>query len=225
MTISQRTPELTNRSISNCAASMSIFSEGPTKGYTRLFLIVTWATLFTAYGGVFLSRLQKWDPLHCYQTSAIALPASRHPYIDTIYVAMTLTFIILSFCYAVFLSLVLQSKRIKKFQRQRHIDLFSMPSSLLRRHGDSLIGVSVTQLQYSILSIAMLQCPLHIYSIFALRASNERYLEDGAEEREWGFGQIAAIVLLGGNLLQVVDGVASMLCFHAEILTQANRCV
>lgn len=53
----------------------------------------------------------------------------------------------------------------------------------------------------------MLQCPLHIYSIFALRAANEQLLEGGTTEKEWGFGQIAAVVLLGGNILQIVDGV------------------
>jgi hypothetical protein len=56
--------------------------------------------------------------------------------------------------------------------------------------------------------IAMMQCPLHIYSIFALRASNERFLGDGGSEQEWGFGQIAAVILLGGNILHFVDGIA-----------------
>lgn len=60
------------------------------------------------------------------------------------------------------------------------------------------------------LSVAMLQCPLHIYSVFALRASNERYLEERRAEREWGFGQVAAMVLLGGNVLQIVDGIAGV---------------
>jgi hypothetical protein len=69
----------------------------------------------------------------------------------------------------------------------------------------STMFAPATDLQYAILAIAMLQCPLHIYSIFALRASNEHYLEGGSE-KEWGLGQIAAVVLLGGNILQFVDG-------------------
>jgi hypothetical protein len=69
----------------------------------------------------------------------------------------------------------------------------------------SSLYAPATDLQYAILALAMLQCPLHIYSIFALRASNEHYLEGGSE-KEWGLGQIAAVVLLGGNILQFVDG-------------------
>jgi ABC-type multidrug transport system fused ATPase/permease subunit len=211
MTIPQRGPELTHPSIPNCAASISIFRNGPTKGYIRLFLIAIWATLFTAYVGVFLSRLQKWDPVHCYKTSAIALPASPHPRVDTVYVSITLAYILFTFCCALFLSLALQFKRVQKFQQELYNHVLSMPISPFVRQDGTPMSVPATQLQYYIPLIAMLQCPLHIYSIFALHASNERYLEEGAEEREWGFGQIAAIVLLGGNLLQVIDGVASML--------------
>jgi hypothetical protein len=72
------------------------------------------------------------------------------------------------------------------------------------------MNIPATDLQFAILQIAMLQCPLHIYSIFALRASNERYLENGSAEKEWGFGQIVALILLGGNILQFVDGVFGM---------------
>jgi hypothetical protein len=64
----------------------------------------------------------------------------------------------------------------------------------------------------------MLQCPLHIYSIFALRAANERFLEEGSSEREWGFGQIAAVVLLGGNILQIVDGVVGKFLSRVRLI-------
>lgn len=58
--------------------------------------------------------------------------------------------------------------------------------------------------------VAMMQCPLHNYSIFALRASNERFLDDGGSEHAWGFGQVAAVILLGGKVLQLVDGIAGV---------------
>jgi hypothetical protein len=78
-------------------------------------------------------------------------------------------------------------------------------------------SMPATDLQYTLLGIAMLQCPLHIYSIFALRASNERYLEDGSSEQDWGFGQIAAVVLLAGNILQIIDGVVGKSVFKIEM--------
>ena len=70
----------------------------------------------------------------------------------------------------------------------------------------------------------MLQCPLHIYSIFALRAANERYLEGGTTEQEWGFGQIAAVVLLGENILQIMDGVVGKCLSRVRIYkTNLNK--
>jgi hypothetical protein len=66
----------------------------------------------------------------------------------------------------------------------------------------------MTRTQSLIVNVALLQCPLHIYSIFALRSSNERYLDSGGAERDWGFGQIVAMVLLGANILPVIDGIA-----------------
>jgi hypothetical protein len=48
------------------------------------------------------------------------------------------------------------------------------------------MNAPATDLQYALLAIAMLQCPLHIYSIFALRASNEHSLEGGSERNgDW----------------------------------------
>jgi hypothetical protein len=147
-----------------------------------------------AYIYVFGTRLQKWDndvPSHCYKTNATARPQDVHPHVDNIYIAVTFFFIYLSFFYALSLSLGSQSRHFHHM-----LPVLRLSSSMY---------APATDLQYSILAIAMLQCPLHIYSIFALRASNEHYLEGGSE-KEWGLGQIAAVVLLGGNILQFVDG-------------------
>lgn len=44
------------------------------------------------------------------------------------------------------------------------------------------------------LALAILQCPVHGYMLFALRASNENHLS-GDSENQWGFGQIVPLVL------------------------------
>jgi hypothetical protein len=62
-----------------------------------------------------------------------------------------------------------------------------------------------------VLSVAMLQFPLHAYSIFTLRASNEKLLRSGNMEQQWGFGQIAAILLLGSNLIVLLNGLQGVL--------------
>jgi uncharacterized ion transporter superfamily protein YfcC len=193
---------LISSSISNCAASVCIFREGVVKGYIRLTLIAIWMVLFIAYIGVFARRLQKWDNdgrSHCYKTDATARPQDSHPSVDNMYIGITIFFICLSFFYALSLSLGSQMRQL-----QNNLEVI-YPVLL----ASSSMNAPATDLQYSILGIAMLQCPLHIYSIFALRASNEHYLQ-GDSEKEWGFGQIAAVVLLGGNILQFVDGLIGM---------------
>jgi hypothetical protein len=40
------------------------------------------------------------------------------------------------------------------------------------------------------LNVAALKFPLHVYSVFALRTSNEGLLSSGSSEKEWGFSQV-----------------------------------
>lgn len=60
---------------------------------------------------------------------------------------------------------------------------------------------SLERTKLAVLTRAMLQYPLHIYMIFALRAANE-YRLNGDSENYWGFGQIVALVLLASSVLQ-----------------------
>jgi hypothetical protein len=58
-----------------------------------------------------------------------------------------------------------------------------------------------------VLTVAAFQFPLHVYSIFALRGSNEALLSGGITEQQWGFGQIVAMILLGTNIVVLVNGI------------------
>lgn len=73
----------------------------------------------------------------------------------------------------------------------------------LRDSGKPLLAsaLSSDRLKVTVLMLAMLQYPLHIYMIFALRAANE-YRLNGDSENYWGFGQIVALVLLTSSILQ-----------------------
>ncbi|KAH7088572.1 hypothetical protein FB567DRAFT_524657 [Paraphoma chrysanthemicola] len=198
--------------ISNCAASICIFGEGKSKGYIRLVLISIWTVLFVAYISIFLARLSDWDlqvPFHCYNTSKTASRGDLHPDVDYAYVIVTFIFIGATFMYAVVLALRTQfrinsvAKKLSDFIDTRistnpsawSQNIISIYFDILT--SSPLLGGPATELQRVILSVAMLQCPLHIYSMFALRASNEKLLDEGDSERKWGFGQIAAMVLLG----------------------------
>ncbi|KAH3917997.1 hypothetical protein HBI56_177680 [Parastagonospora nodorum] len=85
----------------------------------------------------------------------------------------------------------------------------SLRGEILRLQTVYRIGADLvaSDTDIGILSLALLQCPLHIYSIFALRASNERYLDGGVSGSDWGFGQTVAMVLLGANFLSIADGI------------------
>ncbi|KAF2180979.1 hypothetical protein K469DRAFT_753060 [Zopfia rhizophila CBS 207.26] len=215
--------------VSNCAASHWVFRH-PSKGPIRLALMTIWAALLVAYMSIFTSRLQKWDadvPFHCYKTALISRPGDPHPLVDNVYIGFTFVYIMASFLYAVKLAILTNAKfremlpgkqrRAVELTNSRSADnpisegvaagmqVWSLAIALMEAHDVAFGGLM--DIQYAILTIALVQCPLHIYSIFALRAANERYLEGGSEEAQWGFGQIAAVVLLGGNVLQIVDGV------------------
>ena len=61
--------------------------------------------------------------------------------------------------------------------------------------------------EQAILALALIQYPVHVWSIFALRAANDKLLTAGLAEQQWGFGQIVAIVLLGSNVVALCNGV------------------
>lgn len=58
---------------------------------------------------------------------------------------------------------------------------------------------------------------VHIYMIFALRASNVDLLE-GEDERTWGFGQVIAIFSLGSVVTECIVAIAGMLPVSVGLL-------
>ena len=54
---------------------------------------------------------------------------------------------------------------------------------------------------------AVMQFPLHLYFVIALRTSNEGRLV-GGDENQWGFGQIVAMVTLVPTIVECLLGVA-----------------
>jgi len=58
--------------------------------------------------------------------------------------------------------------------------------------------------------VAMVQYPVHLYSMIALRTSNAPLLK-GDSENAWGFGQIVAVVTMFATLLECVRGIHSRL--------------
>jgi len=63
------------------------------------------------------------------------------------------------------------------------------------------------RLKHILVLLAATQDPIHLYSIFSLRAANEYLLSNEVSETQWGFGQVVAIVLLGVNVASFVDAI------------------
>lgn len=78
------------------------------------------------------------------------------------------------------------------------------------------LSILKTGYKTGVLIIAMMQYPVHVYTVFALRIANEERLE-GDSENDWGFGQVVALALLTSSILQCIRTVIGMfltLYFH-----------
>ena len=73
----------------------------------------------------------------------------------------------------------------------------------------------ITRLYYqeTIITTSTLQFLLHVYTLVALRISNEPLLDNAALENEWGFGQVVAIMMLAATLLECARGFEGKLTF------------
>ena len=134
----------------------------------------------------------------CYNTLNIASPSSSHPLVDYTYTILTSSVIIIS----MYMPLALRFSRLS--------------SSALS---------AVTSL--SNLNTGVLQFPLHLYNIFALRASNESFLTSGTTEQQWGFGQIVALVIVGNNIVLLANATQEYLHWKdglEEISKKSRHC-
>ncbi|MCJ1409404.1 hypothetical protein MMC19_003485 [Ptychographa xylographoides] len=84
---------------------------------------------------------------------------------------------------------------------------------------DSHISI---QYQLTTLEVGALQFVLHVYFVVAIRLSNESRLEARNSDDEWGFGQIFAMVMLAGTVLECVKGI---LRYRQEKLEHAAQSI
>lgn len=94
--------------------------------------------------------------------------------------------------------------------------LFNQPG---RTKGQAAVLVSTS---HTVLSFALAQYPLHLYSVLALRISNQHLLA-GESENTWGFGQIVALVMLAQTFIECLRAFKGTLNKILE-MTDANKC-
>lgn len=214
--------------ISNCAAIATTYGPwGP-----RHLVMMIWSFLYIAYTIAFGIRLRSWrddKAGQCYITSGISSSGASHPYVDNIYVSVTCVYVILSLYAALGLNAAAFShanygERILSALRRGiehlealnvNVELFNLDyafaslvlSPQIPRGMPPVFVEDPNGKQITALLIAILQYPVHIYFVYTLRAANENHLTLGNTEQDWGFGQVVAVILLGSNLVMVVDGI------------------
>lgn len=192
-------------------------------------LYLVFAILFGVYLG-------QWDdnvPGRCYRTRGLALPAAHHPYVDRIYLGVTCLYMfsMLFFAWALALS---RCKVDPAWGRRRsalaaqvikscsvYMRIYDRSSKLtplgnwVNQQGLKsvvwyLLVVPVALPRANpVLTAAMLQLPLHLYFIIRLRLTNEPLLSNGSDENDWGFGQIYALIMSAGLVVDCCKGYLS----------------
>ncbi|KAE8445340.1 hypothetical protein EG329_013462 [Mollisiaceae sp. DMI_Dod_QoI] len=208
--------------ISNCGALL--FSlDSTAAGIIRYVAIALWAILYLTYTSIFGVRLKSWDydnPGHCYNTNHLSAPTANHPYVDNIYIAVTCLYVfttllvaVMRFNYMVPLELlrygVAERGRVRK-GGLRGLFLIILRGRSLKEGSLNEHKMSATT-QYMLLGVAFAQFPLHTYTIFTLRRSNESLLNGSHDEQTWGFSQVGAVVLLAPNLINITIAVKKQL--------------
>lgn len=147
--------------------------------WTRKLLLATFSVLYLSFSIIFGISLTTWNdeiPGRCYNTRLIANPADSHPYVDRIYLGITCWY-----CLSILGVCVSASTKII-YERQ------------------------ATYYEFLVVHYALIQYPLHLYMVVAMRASNEGKVGNNSEN-EWGFGQVVALVLASNTVLECIHGI------------------
>jgi hypothetical protein len=193
--------------------------------------MVVFGVLYLVFVILFGVQLGRWDdnvPGRCYNSRFLALPDADHPYVDKIYLGVT--------CFYMFgvlnMALVLAISRCEVDQvwggLRPAIEFCRVYTSTIDGSSRFLgLGSWADQaglqsiiwypfkIQMAlaranpILFVAMLQLPLHLYFIIRLRLTNEPLLSNGTDENQWGFGQIYALIMSAGLVVECCKGYLS----------------
>lgn len=78
-------------------------------------------------------------------------------------------------------------------------------------------ALSGARWRHTILVLAFLQFPVHLYMALALRSANQGKLEGGGYENEWDFGQTTAVILLCVAAREVFDKSLEYFFFEKDL--------
>ncbi|KAI0528431.1 hypothetical protein GGR58DRAFT_509347 [Xylaria digitata] len=217
------------------AASLAIVFKKPNAFAIRIPSIFVFLSLYLAFVILFGLKLQLWDDDvtgRCYRVDGISTRDAAHPYVDTIYLAITALYLFASLtaCFGSSIAglqkfiqalrnLVESDPRLRSWIRElKLLDLYLHAPSPNPFSKDGLLslvqtGNTAAQLldflpdpSVTVLTVALVQYPVHVYTLFTLRKSNEPYLF-GDSEDQWGLGQVVALVLVASTLLVCLQAI------------------
>ena len=168
-------------------------------------IVAAFCIFYLAYVILFGMALNKWNPDelgHCYRYHLVALPDSSHPHVDKIYLGITCYYMFSLLFLCVILAQVDQAVIYGISQKYSTTETPCGPADVMIYL--LLVGL-VWLMRFAVVSTALLQFPLHLYMVIALRVSNEKYLE-GDSEDAWGFGQVVALILVIPVLRECANG-------------------
>jgi heme/copper-type cytochrome/quinol oxidase subunit 4 len=107
----------------------------------------------------------------------------------------------------------------------------SAPASTHPEADKAYVGVSATYLIVALLMavvgsatlvrtvliLALLQFPLHLYMMITLRVNNSTRLDGTESESDWRFGQTVAVLLLGMTIREIISGFQEWRKFEKNI--------
>jgi hypothetical protein len=223
-------------SISNCAALASASRVTTSDLFPRIVLMAVFGLLYLVFAILFGVHLSRWDdniPGRCYNSSHLALPNAHHPYVEKIYLGVTCLYMFSMLLVALTLAIsrcksdptwgkrpsALADLVIKVCKLCAWIyDISSQFTHLgnwVDQQGLKNIMWYPFKIQIAlaranpVLTVAMLQLPLHLYFIIRLRLTNEPLLSNGSDENQWGFGQIYALTISAGLVVECCKGYLS----------------
>lgn len=158
-----------------------------------------------------------WDnqtPGHCYHAERISTPTSDHPTVDLIYISIISLYLVYTVIHSLFFCDYSVTNETDEMWKQ----IFKSIRPNLRRNSMSIESARradygerikqsfdrVPRTHFTMLLLfSMAQYPIHVYILYALRASNQRYITGDSENR-WTFGQIIAVVLLASTVIECI---------------------
>lgn len=153
----------------------------------------------------------------CYNTYLTSAPGSPQPLSDKIYIGITTSWLLISMLMAVTARDVAPKRRKRHNPHHSRKDLNPEGTRWLPGRGPQWRSAR------KVLVWTILQFPVHLYMMIALKTANQGLLEggeggEGHDENSWDFGQTIAVILLGVALNEAWEKFWEHKNFETELM-------